>query len=248
MLTEKNEISPKSSPEPENEKRINEISLKAVADQKQFKRDSAGGYAILAAGQDYPVCKICNEKMVLFLQFDLPEKFKLPFKAGSHLTLFMCRKHDEPVWWEGISQLPEDYMEPEYYRLILNPPGITEKNADLDPYLVYSELEFNETDEEEETAGPDNKRHQIGRQSFKVGGTPSWAQDPENHTCSCGAAMSFIGQVPQDFNFPKAEGAEKQPNSYSNTSYNLFLGNEVYIFACEKQCSPFAVTAVCQCD
>jgi uncharacterized protein YwqG len=229
--------------------KINKIELKAIDDKTKNARNSVGGYPVFSKDQEWPVCKLCDEKMVLFFQMDLAEKFQLPFKPNSHLLLFMCRKDDEPVWGENRKgPLPENYMETEHYRIILNPPDIQEKQDGTETSLVYSELTFEEINETIQTVGPERERFDIGEQLFKVGGLPSWTQDPEEHTCTCGAEMKFICQVPQDFNFSKEEGAESQTSSYSKTHYNIFLGNEAYIFACEKQCNPLATLVVCQSD
>jgi hypothetical protein len=227
---------------------IYQISLKETKDSEKINRDSIGGYPVLTENQELPECAICNKKMVMFLQLDIKAEYNLPFKEGSHLSFFMCIDHDEPVWWDGTEELPASYMEREHYQVFFNPPGVNEKTYELEPGLVHSALQFTKLEEEVETVGPDNKEYEIGRQLFKIGGVPSWAQDPEIHTCSCGAKMSFICQVPQDFQFTKAEGAESQKSTYSDTHYSLFLGNEVYIFACENQCSPLAVAPICQCD
>src|SRR5687768_11370170 len=140
---------------------MNKINIKEIKDKSKVLRDSIGGYPILAGEQEIPSCKICNKKMVLFFQLDLQERFNLPFKPGSHLSFFMCREHDEPVWW-GKEPLPENYMESEHYRLILNPPGKKEIIYELDTKLIYSEIQFKETKETVKTVGPKNERFQIG--------------------------------------------------------------------------------------
>src|SRR6185503_9030224 len=86
----------------------------------------------------------------------------------------------------------------------------------------------------------------VGSGGVKVGGTPSWVQQPEVHVCCCGSRMAFIGQVPLDHPFPKLPDAPEQPDTFSAEDYCLFLGNETYLFACERQCHPGAVWPVLQ--
>ena len=45
-------------------------------------RDLVGGRPILAAKQQIPKCKLCNEEMMLFFQIDLPADFGLNDASG----------------------------------------------------------------------------------------------------------------------------------------------------------------------
>ena len=222
------------------------INSTEVNDLEAVKRDSLGGYPILAEDQEWPTCKICQAQMVLFLQFDIRAEFELPFHPNSHLSIFMCPEHNDiPDLGDGSGKLAERYWAENegHYCLILNPPNIKERVFDTrEPHLNYCSLDMEEIEEEIEGTGMSHgKPYDIGTQGFKIGGIPSWAQDPANNTCSCGAVMQFIGQIPENFGFVKTPEAKSQPNSISNNEYGLFLGNEVYIFGCTKQCNPFAV-------
>src|SRR2546421_4726108 len=59
-------------------------------------RASIGGYPILPIGESWPVCAEdgCNRRMALFLQFDVEDRFGLPFETGSTLGIFQCIEHD----------------------------------------------------------------------------------------------------------------------------------------------------------
>jgi hypothetical protein len=58
--------------------------------------------------------------------------------------------------------------------------------------------------------------------------------------------MRFLCQLPENYPFRKAKNAPAQPDPFSQTDYGLFLGNAVYLLACEARCSPFAVHPVVQ--
>lgn len=77
----------------------------------------------------------------------------------------------------------------------------------------------------------------LGSQICKVGGAPSWAQDPELYRCACGADLVYLCQVKENWEFAVYPGAPEQPYSWGKT-YNLFLGNEVYLLACPDHCDP----------
>lgn len=228
---------------------IHRVSLHRVEHPGRVARSSVGGYPILADGQEWPRCKLCGLREVLFFQMDLPGESGLPFAAGSHLLVFMCPKHNEiPALGSDVAsggRLPDGYWDRNegHYRLILNPPGVPEVVHEREPHLIYSEMVLHA--DEEAASGPEAP-YLYGSEGFKVGGIPSWAQDPEEHRCSCGAAMAFICQVPLDHGFLKDEQADSQPDSFSTEEYCLFLGNEVYIFGCNSQCGPLSVWAVVQ--
>jgi hypothetical protein len=225
------------------------VSLNHPEDLARVARSSIGGYPILADGQGWPRCKLCDSQQVLFFQMDLSSEFGLPFASGSHLLVFMCPRHNEiPALGDELAvggKLPEGYWHQNegHYGLIMNPPGVPEVVHEVEPHLIYSEVLFQAN--EETTSGPDAP-HVYGSEGFKVGGVPSWAQNPESYWCSCGSEMAFICQVPLDFGFRKAEQADSQPESFSTEEYCLFLGNEVYIFGCTSQCEPLSVWAVVQ--
>ena len=80
---------------------------------------------------------------------------------------------------------------------------------------------------------------------FKVGGTPSWAQDPEYYRCACGADLMYLCHVPEGMEFAVHPGQPEQPYSLGD-SYGLFLSNEVYLLACPAHCDPAAVWPVNQ--
>ncbi len=81
---------------------------------------------------------------------------------------------------------------------------------------------------------------------FKLFGQPYWLQDAEQHQCACGAPMQLLLQIPDGQGFTMAEGADEQPNSFSRTEFCIFLGNQLYLLACTKQCDPHALWPVLQ--
>ncbi|MBM2614574.1 hypothetical protein JIG36_03270 [Actinoplanes sp. LDG1-06] len=185
--------------------------------------NTLGGRPLLAAGESWPAC-FCGKPMVFFFQLDIP------FLDGDHLLVFQCPEHDEGVF--GPLQLPERYWdtvtdpyEGPFWRFLLRPAG--SPAAEADPHLQARRLVLHPAEETVE-----NRR---GRAGFKLGGVPSWAQEPEHYRCSCGTDMVFVCQVPENFGFdmwPMREGKEQ---------VYLFLGNEVYIQACPARCHPEAL-------
>jgi hypothetical protein len=228
---------------------VHRVSLRHVEILARVVRSSVGGYPILADGQGWPRCKLCDARQVLFFQMDLSGEFGLAVAPGSHLLVFMCPKHNEiPALGDELAsegRLPEGYWDRNegHDRLILNPPDRPEVIHEREPDLIYSEMVLNR--DEEAVSGLDAP-FVPGSHGFKVGGVPSWAQDPEDYRCTCGSEMAFICQVPLNFGFRKAEQAECQPDSFSPEEYSLFLGNEVYIFGCTSQCDPLSVWATIQ--
>jgi hypothetical protein len=229
-------------------------------------RDSIGGRPVLPAGFDWPACD-CGERMVLFLQFDILQEFGLPFAQGSHLSVFMCPVHNDAPEMFDAPQLPQGFWDrrrmidgqTRFYELLLHRPNSPETVHTPDSVLLPQHLRFTRQAEVPDSEDVSLQEHSAypgvslsvgeligGIQEFKVGGQPSWAQTPEVHRCCCGAEMRFLCQVPDGYPFPKRPDAPAQPDSFSDDDYCLFLGNEVYLFACEAQCDPRAVHPVVQ--
>ena len=167
--------------------------------------------------------------MILFFQFDLPVGLGFPFQAGSHLSMFMCPEHNEIPSFDQTTQLPAEYWlatEGHWYAA-LDKRG-NEVRVESPPFLKPEKLELSDT--------PRERGWQLS-----VGGDPDWMQDSEQFTCNCGAKMHFICQLSDGHEFPKLPNAPEQPDSSSANDYVLFLGNEVYVFACSIQCNPNAV-------
>lgn len=236
-------------------------------------RDSVGGRPILPENVPLPVCE-CGKRMTLYFQFDIRTEFGLPFITGSHLSVFMCACHnDAPAAIYG-EPLPDRFWTSRrssmkkirFYEILLHGPGIPEVIHSEDERLVAQGMHFSREAEEirqEDAEGNetvvtlephpkypgtslDAGKPVRGRPGFKIGGHPSWAQDTELHTCCCGAEMRFLCQIPEDFPFRKRPEAPSQPDSFSANDYALFLGNSIYLFACESQCSQWALIPVCQ--
>lgn len=198
-------------------------------------RNSVGGDCILPAEVGMPCCRLCGKEMVLFFQFDLPDFMSAVFKQGSHLSVLMCPEHNEIPSFESYTELPADYWKlgDGHWQAFLALPGCERTVAPSTYYLKPAELVLSEK--------PDESYWQ-----FTVGGHPDWIQGEEKFTCSCGAPMEYICQIGDGHELPKLEEAPEQPDSSSSDGYVLFLGNEVYIFACKDQCDPRAVWATVQ--
>ncbi|RSZ47567.1 MULTISPECIES: hypothetical protein [unclassified Variovorax] len=195
----------------------------------ESSQDSVGGAYLTPEGQGFPCCAQCDRQMIPFLQFTLPVATELPFVEGSRLSVLMCPEHNEIPSFESFDILPPAYWEQSegHWYASLEKPRTMHRVAGA-PILQPAELVLADT--------PADKHYYIA-----VGGTPDWVQDAETFTCACGSAMEFVCQVSDGFEFPKLPSAPEQPDSPSARSYVLFLGNEVYVFACAQQCDPRAV-------
>jgi hypothetical protein len=209
-------------------------------------RNTVGGSPFMPPGSSVPRCRLCNARMVLFFQLDIRSEFGLPFRDGSHLLVFMCPTHNEPPLLPSIyndSPLPESYWDAEtgHYSLLLFPPSDLISDGHLDEHIASYSLSFEHAQEEIHNFG----EFDIGSYEFKIGGVPGWMNYSIDKRCTCGGEMTFICQTPDGFGFKQTPAAPEQPDSFSSTEYCLFLGNQVYILACNRQCDPRAVIAGC---
>ncbi|PQO36472.1 hypothetical protein C5Y97_12290 [Blastopirellula marina] len=210
-------------------------------------RDSVGGSPFLPAGATVPRCRLCEQPMVLFFQFDVHEDFGVPFQAGSHFLAFMCPKHNDAAWLEEAyndSPLPAEFWNGDsgHYAFLLYPPGVLQSDGQLDPYIAPYELEF--------SAATEAIEQDIGfargsTDAFKIGGLPGWLNYAPDKRCACGGQMTFLCQVPENFGFRKLPEAAEQPDGFSSDEYGLLLGNMVFVLGCDRQCDPRAMIAIC---
>ncbi|MFI6875562.1 hypothetical protein ACIBL6_19180 [Streptomyces sp. NPDC050400] len=206
-------------------------------------RNSAGGWPFLDDDQDWPEC-FCGERLALFFQFDVPSD--LEHFGGDHLLVFHCRVHNEaadpqlaggrlvPRYWDA----PQPPYPRPFWRVLLQRRA-THHHPDADPSVCGLPLNLQPFVDTPSPRG-------LGVQTFKVGGTPSWAQDPEHYRCACGEDLVYFCQVPEDMEFAVHPDQPDQPYSVGTDTYNLFLGNEVYLLACPAHCDPAAIWPVNQ--
>ncbi|WP_017583289.1 hypothetical protein [Nocardiopsis valliformis] len=208
-------------------------------------RNSIGGWPFLNEGQEWPEC-FCGERLLLFFQLDLPLALG-PF-GGDHLLVFHCRTHNDaaipektdgrqlmPEYWNA--SLDELYPRP-FWRVLIQRRAA---NPSMEPEYFFRSLPLMLRPFEDIP----NERGK-GDQIFKVGGMPSWAQDPEYYRCACGADLVYVCQVPEGMGFAVVPGQPEQPDGGSPGEYELFLGNEVYLLACPEHCDPAAAWPVTQ--
>ncbi|MFJ7213506.1 hypothetical protein [Amycolatopsis sp. NPDC098790] len=220
-------------------------------------RNTIGGHPVLPAGESWPLC-YCGERMVLFFQLDIPAD--IPAFGGDHLLVFQCPTHNDAACLKEMQeQLPERYWEaPQiwqhpgaFWRILLHRDE-TGPADDVEPHLRPYQLALLPDAETltiwrpAEVSDDAFGEHGIGRQEFKVGGAPSWAQDPESYQCACGARLTFLCQIPENFGFEKRPDQPEQPDTFNSDQYGLFLGNEVYVLACPARCHPAAAWPVNQ--
>jgi len=196
-------------------------------------RNTIGGRPILARGQVWPRCH-CDARMVFFFQLDLPPG--LPLFGGHHLLVFQCAEHAASWLPPDIERLPTRFWEgdpnngPASWSILVNRPA-PELTLEPEPRLAAAALTVTPMTE----AAPDGR----GLPVFKLGGVPSWAGEVERYRCSCGAAMHFVGQIPEQYEFAAPDDDDRLP-------LTLFGGHEVYLHACGNRCDPRAVWPICQ--
>jgi hypothetical protein len=168
--------------------------------------------------------------MVFFFQVDIPDGVRN--FGGDHLLVFQCPTHDDVA--VGPSQLPERFWDEDpFWRILIRRSGTPAPDAD--PYVEGHRLVLRPDTEVVDEYGR-------GSPGFKLGGFPSWAQNPEHYRCACGTDLAFVVQVPENFGFDM--WPMKAPQS--DDQVQLFLGNEVYILACPAHCHPGAAWPVLQ--
>ncbi|MDB5386827.1 MAG: hypothetical protein JWM11_2473 [Planctomycetaceae bacterium] len=196
-------------------------------------RCTIGGRAKLPSEIDVPRCRKCSAQLLLFLQFDIDCAWCLPFVAESHLAVFMCPQCNEiPSFEFPTGQLPAQYWDKNegHFFAVMSKPSSMESVRHAEPILVTKELQFEPM--AQDGHAPD---------TIRVGGNPFWLQGSERFVCTCGSEMAFVAQIAENFEFEKQVNAPEQPDSFSSNAYCLFLGNEVYIFACPEQCNSRSV-------
>lgn len=225
------------------------VTWQPMTDPSAVIRASIGGYPVLPPGEAWPVCarEQCNQRLTLFLQFDVEDRFGLPFERGSTLTIFQCIKHDDPFDQLNLisptkpyARLPDSYWDHPKYAIFFTAPGEQQQLAEREPFLKYSRLVFN--------AEPEPNARSIEALNYKdikIGGLPFWVQKPQRWSCSCGEKMEFLCSIPGDLQYPRVDGSPRQPNGRAD-SYFLFLGLSTYVFICRARCHPRAVVAVMQ--
>jgi len=222
------------------------LLLSAVAGQSKASLGTIGGSPELPVGSEWPRCRLCDAELVAFIDLRLPAIRNAPFQDGSRLQVFACREHDDIAGtiysdystFSALSRnsaLPANYWDISdgHYLLRLLPASLHTQTAKAEVRLARKCLlaESIPTDDADE---------------FKLFGEPYWLQDPETHVCACGAPMRLLLQLPEGYGFDMAPGAPAQPNSFSQEQYCLFLGNQLYLLACVKQCNPLALWPVIQ--
>lgn len=204
-------------------------TLSAV-DDDQTPPNSIGGQPYLPLGVPIPSCRNCGEELLTFLQFDIEEAWRLPQLSDSHLVVMMCPRCNEIPTFETYAdgKLPAEFWnetEGHFFAACMSSNVPLQATPPATLYLKCQELSFEPSEEEGYVSD-----------MIRMGGEPIWLQDPEPVTCGCGAKMLFVAQISENFPFEKLPDAPEQPDSFSADDYCLFLGNEIYIFACPQQC------------
>src|SRR5271170_2963547 len=153
------------------------VTWQPMTDSKDVIRASIGGYPILPVGESWPVCaeKGCERRLALFFQFDVEDRFGLPFERGSTLSLFQCLEHDDP--FEDLDAmspgphglLPVNYWTHSNYAIYFSARSNQRQLDEREPFLEYSRLIF--TSESEPGA---RSVEALNYRNIKIGGFPYW--------------------------------------------------------------------------
>jgi len=244
---------------PRNDKTFRLLVAASGDDMRSPPRASVGGHPVLPRDVDWPRCQICNEFLVLYLQFDLVKALGLPLAADSHLSIFACRQHDAPpgtpytqtgaVNARHNGSLPSRFWTKDdgHFFIYLAPPmtkaqehvfgrerRIKHRTLDVRPGIELFQA----------TKFESGKSCDRGTRGFKIGGEPHWTIQPQTPQCCCGAPMVFVCQIPGRMAFRGVDAQKQQPHSPVENSYFLFGGMQAAIFACSQQCDPQAIVAV----
>src|SRR3954470_3341018 len=112
-------------------KTIHRVTWEPMMDPDEIIRSSIGGFPVLPVGKAFPVCteEECNRPMALFMQFEIEDRFQLPFESGSMLSMVQCIEHDDPFETldtltprKGHDCLPEGYWDHSNYAIYFSRP------------------------------------------------------------------------------------------------------------------------------
>lgn len=196
------------------------------------ERNSLGGHAFLPVDVAWPTHD--GAPMVLFFQFDVLAEYGLHLAPGSHVLAFMSATMNEIPTFNFIGsgdEVPARFWENQlqHFRVLVFGPEIPlVPSAEPDRYLEHHAFDLVAKDE-------------LAGAFLFVGGEPVWYQGDEQHP-----GFHFIGQLSEDYPFPKQASAPAQPSSFSKQAYCLFLGNSVYLFARPAPTDPREVWVVVQ--
>ncbi|MFC9896477.1 hypothetical protein ACFVMC_22545 [Nocardia sp. NPDC127579] len=205
-------------------------------------RDTIGGWPMLDPGQQWPECG-CGTRMALHFQLEIPAD--IPYFGGDQLLVFYCPRESD-ISYSAESQLPERYWDQPpgsdsvFWRILLQRNGAPHPEAD--PYFLPRRLALRSADRDI-VADPGGVP-----QAFTIGGAPVWLQRAEHYRCACGADLAFLGQIDEGFTFSEFARPELEDDEdgFEGLDDGLFLGNEVYLFACPAHCNPAATWVACQ--
>jgi hypothetical protein len=201
---------------------------------------SIGGDVWLPKSSNVPRCARCNNEMALYLQLEVKEAFRLPFKTGSRLNFFSCPEHDDLALeqYTNRDKCVQSTYNTEvhvHYSLMLLGPDLDLEKKGIEPRILEKPIFARESEEEIEES------EYVGRTSLchrtKVGGVPAWLNYAVNLNCTCGGKLEFLCRIRDGTTFHYGKG----PVEY----YRLLNANFIYLLACERQCSPFAIIPIC---
>jgi predicted DNA-binding WGR domain protein len=205
-------------------------------------RGTSGGRPIMAEGQAWPTCSQCREPLSLYLQLDVEPAMQLGFMPGSHLLVFNCAACDGMALTVPNKNLPKSWLSadnPQTYRVILNRPATREAVYPPDATMLEQKVRLTRGAEKLSRLIEDDDRSDDepprGRDGFKIGGIPHRIQPWMPPRCNCGATLGFVVQVTSTVD-PGWRSKQKKAVG--------FLGQDVFIHACTKQCSPYATIVI----
>ena len=217
--------------------------------QKETDRHFIGGAPRIPAGEPLPACQLCNATMTFYIQLAFPRDHVW---AGWSLAVFGC-----------ADCANEDTLIPEMLRVPL-------RGADIpDGFLTSYQNNFRFLAFSDDEATPRQYEHRVrfkrleltsskkgAMPGWKLNGVPDWLLEDEAPASYGGRfPMVFLLQLGGGYEFETVENAPRQmdvgldglPTLAERSSYQLFLGNVVYLFG-TMDANPPMVYAITQVD
>ncbi|MBI3560525.1 MAG: hypothetical protein HY080_02245 [Gammaproteobacteria bacterium] len=201
--------------------------------QKEEQSSFIGGKPSLPQETDIPLCKLCGAEQTFYLQIAFPDKHVW---TGLTLAVFSCttcvdENHLIPEMLNSSlngADIPLHFLN-EYqknFRLLVFETSRGKLRRDYSEKILYKPLYLR----------PLGNPSVVGN---KVGGIPNWLLDDEApRTYAIEHEMFFLLQLSSDTKFDILDSAPSQvelglrgyPESSPNRYYQLFNGNEIYMF------------------
>lgn len=204
-----------------------------------------GGLPRIPKNISIPDCELCGHQQTFFLQVALPDGHEW---FGFTLAIFSCTScaNEEYLIPEMLqtspfnANIPKGFLEgyQKNFRFLLFNTDKGVLNNDYLEKIIYKPIDLKFSD------NPNINEN-------KIGGVPNWILENESPRKYNGSLdMFFLMQIKQDFEFKISENAPPQieldlsgrPSPSSNSFYQLFNGNFIYLFGVDDRSTPLVYT------